>query len=294
MCFRAHKNPPVALSGGTVGTSYNIKITGGNAKVDGYLGSLIYKDCPNIKSTKLYPYGDYTFFYMFENSTALTDISGLVWDKNLKIGGSSGFRRLFQNTAIPSIVWRGPKTIENSELMETFKNCSSLTSVDFSKVETIGQDGMRGGLNPCTSLTSVDFSNLTTIDSGGLLWGLNQCTALQTIEFPKLTTAITGSTGGALSNTFRGCTGLKTVRMPKLSNVTDSDTMTNMFLNCSALETVDFSEATTVIPFGTNMFNGASNAYKVYVPDALLTQWKAATGWSDISSHIYPASEMPA
>jgi len=32
---------------------------------------------------------------------------------------------------------------------------------------------------------------------------------------------------------------------------------------------------------------------KIYVPDAALNAYKAATGFSDYASHIYPVSELP-
>ena len=66
-----------------------------------------------------------------------------------------------------------------------------------------------------------------------------------------------------------------------------------MFNGCTNLEYVNCSEATAV-PAGTNassMFNSTNENYKIIVPDSLYSSWIAATGWSDIASHIVKAGD---
>ena len=69
------------------------------------------------------------------------------------------------------------------------------------------------------------------------------------------------------------------------------------FRNCTSLDYVDFSQATSVPAIYTaddhEPFTGASDDFVVYVPDNLLTQWRAADKWNEIASHIQPASQMP-
>ena len=43
---------------------------------------------------------------------------------------------------------------------------------------------------------------------------------------------------------------------------------------------------------GTNAFQGASNAI-IYVPDALVNDYKAATNWSTYADRIKGISELP-
>ena len=51
---------------------------------------------------------------------------------------------------------------------------------------------------------------------------------------------------------------------------------------------------TAVIPIETTGSQGQySNRHYYYVPDALLDQYRSASGWSGFPSHILPISELP-
>ena len=65
-----------------------------------------------------------------------------------------------------------------------------------------------------------------------------------------------------------------------------------MLYGCSALEVVDFSEATAVPTLhSVNTFQNTNSTFKIVVPDALYDQWKAANNWSQFASQIVKASE---
>ena len=55
---------------------------------------------------------------------------------------------------------------------------------------------------------------------------------------------------------------------------------------------IDFGTTRTTIPSIINYqswikpFNNSNSKNKIYVPAALVEDWKAATGWADIASHI--------
>lgn len=70
--------------------------------------------------------------------------------------------------------------------------------------------------------------------------------------------------------------------------------MANTFNGCTALEVVDFSEATAVPAlYNVNAFANTNSTYKIVVPDALYDTWIATTNWSNanIKPHIVKASE---
>lgn len=90
---------------------------------------------------------------------------------------------------------------------------------------------------------------------------------------------------------FQGCTSLKNVKLNKLSNVANTSYWAGMFYGCTALEKVDFSEATAIPPLNTNTFKNANSTFKIIVPDALYEQWKTATNWSAYANQIVKASE---
>lgn len=59
------------------------------------------------------------------------------------------------------------------------------------------------------------------------------------------------------------------------------------------LQVVDCTECTAIPTAGTDIFGSISNSnFKIVVPDALETAWKAASGWSTYSSYICSASSM--
>ena len=60
----------------------------------------------------------------------------------------------------------------------------------------------------------------------------------------------------------------------------------NLLHNCTA--NVIFPNATAVPPAANAM--GTFKGY-AYVPDSLVSAWKAVSGWSNISSRIKPLSE---
>ena len=83
---------------------------------------------------------------------------------------------------------------------------------------------------------------------------------------------------------------MRNVYLTKLSSA--NNTFTQTFYNCTNLELVDFSKATSVPALSnTNAFTNTNNYYRIVVPNALYNQWIAATNWSNASivTHIEKA-----
>ena len=51
-------------------------------------------------------------------------------------------------------------------------------------------------------------------------------------------------------------------------------------------------EATTPPTYYTEAFGQTNSSFKIYVPDASVTTYQAASGWSDFSAQIYPLSQF--
>lgn len=66
------------------------------------------------------------------------------------------------------------------------------------------------------------------------------------------------------------------------------------FYNCSALNEIILT-ATTPPTLGdnSNVFSGKNNLFKIYVPDASVSAYKAATNWSSFSDYIYSINDRP-
>jgi hypothetical protein len=107
---------------------------------------------------------------------------------------------------------------------------------------------------------------------------------------------------------FRDCEGLTSVTLPsgvtkigywafyscyRLASVTIPDTVTwldgTSFAYCQNLATIDFGSTRSTIPTldDASSLQGLANNYQILVPSALLTAWKAASGWSNFASHIF-------
>ena len=75
-------------------------------------------------------------------------------------------------------------------LRDAFYNCTSLTSVSFPKLTTIGGPrGFHGTFSGCTSLETVYFPSLTTVHTNafaqsGSAFGFNNTPSLTAIHFP--------------------------------------------------------------------------------------------------------------
>ena len=155
-----------------------------------------------------------------------------------------------------------------------FYSCKKLTSVDFPVATTIGDSAF----NSCFALTSVDFPEATTIDNSAF-YG---CRALTSVDFPAVTT---------IGNyAFNGCSELTSVDFLAVATIRDG-----AFINCKKLTSVVLRKTDTICTLSaTFTFNNTpikSGTGYIYVPDALVDQYKAATNWSTYAANIKPLSE---
>lgn len=103
--------------------------------------------------------------------------------------------------------------------------------------------------------------------------------SLSNIQFPNTLTKIN-------NNAFQS-SGIVSITLP--------DTITTygggLFYNCRRLQEV-IIEAATPPTFGANMFLNCTALTGIYVPDASVEAYKAASGWSAYASIIKPLSEL--
>ena len=117
-------------------------------------------------------------------------------------------------------------------------------------------------------------SGVTTV-AMSLCYG---CSKLSEVEFPNTITRI--------NQTAFQSTGLTSVTIP--SSVTRIDAQA--FASSRLVEVI--MEPTTPPTFGANVFLGCPLT-SIYVPDASVEAYKAATNWSTYASKIKPISQRP-
>ena len=159
----------------------------------------------------------------------------------------------------------------------SFRGCAKLTTVDAPNATSVGQYAF-------TSCSVLAFVNLPLVESVGQ-YAFNQCNKLMSIVLPSLTTAST--------NAFRDCQYVETIDLPKLTNIP-----ANTFYGCRGLKALILRSETMVTLANTNAFTtcyrilGTKNAGFnpngekigfIYVPAALLEEYKAADNWSSDS-----------
>ena len=153
-----------------------------------------------------------TFFDLPTNGTAFN--SATVDGNNVTLhgGGNMTIKSvLFQNnTNILGISETGTGTTVTTVGTEAFSSATNLTTARLSGCTSVqGTAGSQwyGGFYNCTSLSTVDFTSLQTIQEGGFA----SCTSLITPSFPALT-----SIG---EQAFAFCSNLTTPSMPVLANI---------------------------------------------------------------------------
>lgn len=191
-------------------------------------------------------------------------------------------------------------------LYSAFSNCSNLRTIDLSSFEKGGDCGMSAyfSFNNCRNLTSIDMPNLTSWAS--LYQTFANCSNLQTVNMPKITGALD------VSYTFSGCSSLQTIKLnvtgtasgafSGCSSLTQADVRfskleNNVFRGCSKLRTLilrpeivvplSYSDAFGDTLIGTNLNSG------IYVPKAVLSNYKTATNWATYSNYIYAIEDYP-
>lgn len=136
-----------------------------------------------------------------------------------------------------------------------FYQCSALTTLNLPSATSIGQYVVNG----CNELRSVVFPSVTSVSQNAL----REAQYLETIDLPKLTSIP--------AQTFYGCRGLKTLILRSETLVTLANT--NAFTTCYRI-------------LGTKNAGFNPNGEKIgfiYVPKALLEDYKVATNWSSDS-----------
>ena len=203
-----------------------------------------------------------------------------------------------------------PSLQSSSNAYMTFRGCSSLQSVNLSNLTQWGggdgrEEGMFYTFYDCTNLQTVNLPNLT--NAGRLDNTFYNCTNLQTVNLPNLTNATLGS------SVFEDCVSLQTIEL-KISNVYGGRIFKNCtsltqvkapltsidstcFSNCSALRKLILPQTDKITTLESSTAfkdtfldkDGVTNG--IYVPSALLNEYRKATNWVTLANHIHALND---
>ena len=213
------------------------------------IGDLAFAKCSSLTSINI-PDGVTSIrYWTFLGCSSLTSIN--IPDSVTSIGDSafSGCSSLTSINIPDSVTSIGESA---------FIGCSSLTSINIpDSVTSIGEDAFKN----CSALTSINIpEGMTTIESG-TFWG---CTSLTEVTLPSTLETIEGADyqdAGA----FGGCTSLESIIIP--DGVTSIGAQA--FRDCSALTTVEISDASQLESIGDNAFSSCSALTSINIPDGV-------------------------
>jgi hypothetical protein len=141
-----------------------------------------------------------------------------------------------------------------------------------------------------TALKNVILPFIRTIDQ----YSFNACTALETVYAWPSEDPLIYEQGGNLrtlaAHAFDGCTSLRSVVVSGRNFRTIGS---SAFQGCAALEELVVWAVNYIPTLGTAAFFGCPATLSIYVPDAKLADFQAASGWSDYASQIKPFSQRP-
>ena len=166
-----------------------------------------------------------------------------------------------------------------------FQSCSNLTSANLPACTSLGS----GAFHSCSKLTSVDLPACTSV--GGSAF--SGCSKLTSVDLPACTSLGSGA--------FQNCSKLTSVDLPACTSVGVSAfqscyNLTSVVIRtdsiCSLANTSAFNKCYHILGTvnATHNPEGLKDGY-IYVPDALVEDYKAATNWSTYASQIKPLSE---
>ena len=171
------------------------------------------------------------------------------------------------------------------------------TSISSNKVTQVGTHA----LSYYTSLKSVDLPECTIVKSNGFA----ESKALATVNLPKATTIETSS--------FRHCYKLANVNIPNITSLGSSafesckinkidigkvpQIAANTFNACANLETIILRLTSKICTLANvNAFNATpikDGTGFIYVPQALIEQYKSATNWINFSEQFRAIEDYP-
>lgn len=208
-------------------------------------------------------------------------------------------------------------TLPNATILDnySFQGCKSLKNITASKVTDICANCFQG----CTNLSSISFPNATFADE----YAFQNCKTLTSVSLPSLIEMY--------DYCFAGCSNLVSIDLPLVTNIYQycfknctklekvnlplvTELHTNCFENCSSLKKIILPKTTYIDP---GVFTGCNNLKSIvlpntdevcslekanlptqkdlyiYVPKALLLEYKVATNWKQYKEQIRAIEDYP-
>lgn len=267
------------------------------------IGGHSFRECTNLININLENVEEVYNYAFYSCSSLAIDVNM----PHLKLLGSSVSAGCFRNSGIKSVSNLGSiTTLYGYSSYGIFTDCTSLEKVVLNDTITAIQGSVFHG---CTSLTEIEnlHKNIDTLGT----YAFYAVPAQMDINLPKVTelttgtfkssgitkvrldgiTTMNGNSGGSgTQGNFASCGNLTTVILGEaVTSIGSSD-----FYNCTALS-VFVCQAATPPTLGGSVFGKtpiASGTGYIYVPEASLADYQAATNWATYAAQIKGFTEV--
>ena len=251
------------------------------------IGSNFFRDNTNLSVVSIPEGVTSTGFFSFQECNNLNSLA-------LPLSLTS----IINNTFVNCLALKIFSSAANIGGTNQFQNCRSLEKIVINSGVTTLSDFYLSGTTALKNVV-IKTSSITTL--GVSFTG----SGIETITIPNSVTSFG-------SQSFQNCTFLKTITIPNsitsigtqcfigcnlLQELEFPNTLTSIgpqaFQNCTSILEYTFLSTTPPTLAATSAFTGINAACKIYVPDANVAAYQAATNWSSYSSYIYPLSTKP-
>lgn len=218
--------------------------------------------------------------------------------KNLKVSGeitgpNGSMSNMFANCSnLTSVDLSGLNTSLVNSMVYLFQYCTNLNSLNLNGLDTSSVIDMGSMFSYCKSITSLDLSGWNTSSLTNLYQAFYSAEAITTLNLSGWNTSLVTR----MVTTFYNCTSIKYLNLSgwTTESVTDTDRIFGYLYSLEAL-VIDspsvFRLTNSNAFFGSSITNGGKGF--VYVPDTLVDEYKSATNWTTVADQIKPLSELP-
>lgn len=166
-----------------------------------------------------------------------------------------------------------------------FADCTALETLDLSHVSELVTPYYTWGsqFSGCTGLTSVNLGNLITSIPEDVFYN---CRALTSVTFPSQVTSLD-------ENSFGNCTGLNSVTIPATLTTLDYESFNGCYGLVALVLEGDAVKTLNAAWDPSYDYQFTQGFCHIYVPDSLVSAYKADTNWSPVADYILPMSQKP-
>ena len=192
----------------------------------------MFNGCTNLINANLANFGSSNMSSakdLFKNCVNLEEV-------NISNYRGNSMYAFFRGCTTDSLVVIGNNLNDVESMEYMFQNCTSLATLDISKLDTSNVTNMSYMFYGCTNLATLDISKLDTSNVTNMSYMFSGCTNLVTFDISKLDTGNVTN----MSYMFYECKSLTAINLSSW-NTNNIETMSNMFTGCTNLEEVNLN-----------------------------------------------------